>query len=89
MTVEQTKIVVKLQKCSMSAERKSAGRTTPICSEEQPGVCGMSKETIGGGQLICGSPGLKLPTAELVAAPDRGRARADPFSAVSMRTNLF
>jgi hypothetical protein len=71
MTVEQTKIVVKLQKCSMSAERKSAGRTTPICSEEQPGVFGMSKETIGGGQLICGSPGLKLPTAELVAAPLR------------------
>jgi len=25
MTVEQTKIVVKSQKCSMSAERKSAG----------------------------------------------------------------
>jgi hypothetical protein len=71
MTVEQTKIVVKSQKCSMSAERKSAGRTTPICSEEQPGVFGMSKETIGGGQLICGSPGLKLPTAELVAAPLR------------------
>src|SRR6266852_5324789 len=66
-----TKIVVKSQKCSMSAERKSAGRTTPICSEEQPGVFGMSKKTIGGGQLICGSPGLKLPTAELVAAPLR------------------
>src|SRR5260221_12508051 len=45
MTVEQTKIAVKSQKCSMSAERKSAGRTTPICSEEQPGVFGMSKET--------------------------------------------
>ena len=71
MTVEQTKIVVKSQKCSMLAERKSAGRTTPICSEEQPGVFGMSKETIDGGQLICGSPGLKLPTAELVAAPLR------------------
>src|SRR6266403_2300483 len=71
MTVEQTKIVVKSQNCSMSAERKSAGRTTPICSEEQPGVFGMSKETIDGGQLICGSPGLKLPTAELVAAPLR------------------
>jgi hypothetical protein len=38
MTVEQTKIVVKPQKRSMSAERKSAGGTTPICSEEQPGV---------------------------------------------------
>ena len=71
MTVEQTKIIVKSQKCSMSAEGKSAGRTTPICSEEQPGVFGMSKETIEGGQLICGSPGLKLPTAELVAAPLR------------------
>jgi hypothetical protein len=44
MTVEQTKIVVKSQKCSMPAERKSAGRTTPICSEEQPGVFGMSKK---------------------------------------------
>jgi len=78
MTVEQTKIVVKSQKCSMSAERKSAGRTTPICSEEQPGVFGMSKETIGGGQLICGSPGLKLPTAELVAAPLRIVSAREP-----------
>jgi len=32
---------------------------------------GMSKETIDSGQLICGSLGLKLPTAELVAAPLR------------------
>jgi hypothetical protein len=31
----------------------------------------MSKETIDSGQLICGSLGLKLPTAELVAAPLR------------------
>jgi hypothetical protein len=69
MTVEQTKIVVKSQKCSMSAERKSAGRTTPICSEEQPGVFRHVKRTINGGQLICGSPGLKPPTAEPVAAP--------------------
>jgi hypothetical protein len=91
VTVEQTKIVVKSRKCSMSAERKSAGRTTPICSEEQSGVFGMSKETIDGGQLIFGSTGLKLPTAEPVAAPLRiaGRARVAPFSAASMRTNLF
>jgi hypothetical protein len=80
MTVEQTKIVVKSQKCSMSAERKSAGRTTPICSEGQPGVFGMSKKTIGGGQLICGSPSLRLPTFELAAAPLRiVGAREPPY----------
>jgi hypothetical protein len=28
----------------MSAERKSAGRTTPIYSEEQPGVFGSQKK---------------------------------------------
>jgi hypothetical protein len=50
MTVEQTKIVVKPQKFSASAERKSAGRTTPICSEEQPGVFRHVKRTINGGQ---------------------------------------
>jgi hypothetical protein len=44
MTVEQTKIVVKPQKCSTSAERKSAGQTTPICSEEQPDVFGSQKK---------------------------------------------
>src|SRR5947208_10087459 len=77
--VEQTKIIVKSQKRWMSAERKSAGRTTPICSEGQPGVFGMSKNAIGGGQLICGSPGLRLPTFELVAAPRSGSwARAPP-----------
>jgi hypothetical protein len=63
MAVEQTKIVVKSRKCSMSAERKSAGRTTPICSEEQPGVFRHIKRN-NRGQMICGSPGLKLPTAE-------------------------
>jgi hypothetical protein len=81
VTAEQTKIVVKSQKCSMSAERKSAGRTTPICSEEQPGVFGMSKETIDGGRPICGATCLKPPTAEPVAAPLRiaARARVDHF----------
>jgi hypothetical protein len=87
MRVEQTKIVVKSQKRWMSAERKSAGRTTPICSEGQPGVFGMSKNAIGGGQLICGSPGLRLPTFELVAAPaqDRGRARRPIFCRLNAR----
>jgi hypothetical protein len=73
MTVEQTKIVVKPQKFSASAERKSAGRTTPICSEEQPGVFGMSKETIDSGQLICGSQAANRRTGSR-PAPDRGRA---------------
>ena len=74
----------------MSAERKSAGRTTPVCSEEQAGVFGMSKETIDGDQLICGSRGLKLLTAEPVAAPFRiVGARAALFSVASMRANLF
>src|SRR6266404_456497 len=84
MRVEQTKIVVKSQKRWMSAERKSAGRTTPICSEGQPG---MSKNAIGGGQLICGSPGLRPPTFELVAAPaqDRGRARRPIFCRLNGR----
>jgi hypothetical protein len=88
MTVEQTKIVVKSQNCSMSAERKSAGRTTPICSEEQPGVFGMSKKTIGGGLLICRSPQAANLRTGSRPAPDRGRASRPP-SAASMRVKIF
>jgi hypothetical protein len=78
MAVEQTKIVVKSRKCSMSAERKSAGRTTPICSEEQPGVFGMSKETIGGGQLICGSPGSQAANRRTGSRPLRILGAREP-----------
>jgi precorrin-3B methylase len=91
MTVEQTKIVVKSQKCSMSAERKSAGRTTPICSEGQPGVFGMSKKTYRWRPVdlrIAESQAANLRTGSR-PAPDRGRARAALFSAASMRVKLF
>jgi len=52
----------------MSAKRRT---NNADLFEGQPGVFGMSKNAIGGGQLICGSPGLRLPTFELVAAPFR------------------
>jgi hypothetical protein len=71
MTVEQTKIVVKSQKRSMSAERQSAERTDADLFREQPGVFDMSKKQSVAASLICGWPGLKLSTAELVAAPLR------------------
>jgi len=76
-----TKIVVKSQKCSMSAERKSAGRTTPICSEEQPGVFGMSKKSYRwrpADLRIAGSQAANLRTGSR-PAPDRGRARGRPI----------
>ena len=88
MTVLQTKIAVKSQKCSMSAERKSAGRTTPICSEEQPGVFGMSKKTIGGGQLICGSPQAANLRTGSRPVPGRGRASRPIFCRLNAR-DLF
>src|SRR5260370_9672771 len=71
MTVEQTKIVVKPHKCSMAAGAKPPDEQRRSVQKNSRAFFGMSKETIDSGQLICGSPGLKPPTAELVAAPLR------------------
>jgi hypothetical protein len=85
MTVEQTKFVVKSQKCWMPAERNSAGRATPICSEEQPGrFRHVEKSTIGGGQRIAGSQAANLRTGSR-PVPDRGRASRPIFCRLNAR----
>src|SRR5260370_13705124 len=71
MTVEQTKIVVKPHEGSMAAGATPPADERRSVQKNSRAFFGMSKETIDSGQLICGSPGLKLPTAELVAAPLR------------------
>jgi len=70
----------------MSAERKSAERTTPTCSEEQPAflACRKNYGWRPADLRIAGSQAANLRTGGR-PVPGRGRARSAPFSVASIR----